>query len=316
MTIIKPPHPEASPKPRSRIVFAAILSAPALLGATSLAASAAEPWQQAGSGAVAILPAPAKAVAITGGSLVCAEQRWSLRLRTEPRQPSSSVAQAKLMIDEMAYPVLAEQTASIVTLPVSAQMIGALKSGTKLAVEFAMDGAMAASFPLGGSRKVIEAVARLCSQVDMSAYERIEVSEADPAIERARPLLAEEIELFRTATTATPRLAAAKLDRGGGREMLFATLCGSSWYFGRSGCSLFGYLRTTPSEAWRAVFNSEGLGLYLDPNAASGGWPDLVTLERVGGVDPMRWTLTGDRYEPRDPLIAADEVPQTGTISP
>ena len=79
--------------------------------------------------------------------------------------------------------------------------------------------------------------------------------------------------------------------------MLFATVCGSSWYYGRSGCTLFGYLRAAPAEEWREVYNSEGLNLYIDPNASKGGWPDLLTLEPVGGLEPMRWTWTGERYE-------------------
>ena len=117
-------------------------------------ALAGERWQEAGSGAVAILPVPAKANAITGGSLVCAEQRWTLRLRTEPRRPSSSVARAKLAIDEKLYPVLAEQAETVVTVPVSYEMIELLKAGARLTVDFGIDEALSASFSLSGSRKV------------------------------------------------------------------------------------------------------------------------------------------------------------------
>ena len=272
-------------------------------------ALAGERWQEAGSGAVAILPVPAKANVITGGSLVCAEQRWTLRLRTEPRRPSSSVARAKLAIDEKLYPVLAEQAETVVTVPVSYEMIELLKAGARLTVDFGIDEALSASFSLSGSRKVIDATWPRCSPIDMSAYDRIVISEADPALDIAQPLLAKEIKLFRAATSAAPGLAAARLDRGEGREMLFATVCGSSWYYGRSGCTLFGYLRAAPAEEWREVYNSEGLNLYIDPNASKGGWPDLLTLEPVGGLEPMRWTWTGERYEPIDPRFAADGMP-------
>ena len=94
--------------------------------------------------------------------------------------------------------------------------------------------------------------------------------------------------------------------------MLFATVCGSSWYYGRSGCTLFGYLRAAPAEEWREVYNSEGLHLYIDPNASKGGWPD-----RDAGTgrrpQPMRWTWTGERYEPLDPRFAADGMPSHET---
>jgi hypothetical protein len=272
-------------------------------------ARADERWQEAGSGAVAILPVPAKANFITGGSLVCAEQRWTLRLRTEPRQPSSPVARARLAIDEKLYPVLAEQARTVVTVPVSYEMIESLKAGAWLTVDLGVDEALSASFPLNNSRKIIDATWPRCSPIDMSAYEKIAISESDPALDIAQSLLAKEVKLFRAATTGTPRLAAARLDRGEGREMLFATVCGSSWYYGRSGCTLLGYLRGAPAEEWREVYNSEGFNLYFDPNASNGGWPDLLTLEAIGGLEPMRWTWTGDRYELLDPRFAADEMP-------
>jgi hypothetical protein len=217
------------------------------------------------------------------------------------------VARAKLAIDEKLYPVLAEQAETVVTLPVSYEMIGSLKAGARLTV--GIDEALSASFSLRGSRKVIDATWPRCSPIDMSAYDRIVISEADPALDIAQPLLAKEIKLFRAATSAAPRLAAARLDRGEGREMLFASVCGSSWYYGRSGCTLFGYLRAAAAEEWREVYNSEGMNLYIDPKASNGGWPDLLALEPVGGLQPMRWTWTGERYELRDPRFAADEMP-------
>ena len=101
--------------------------------------------------------------------------------------------------------------------------------------------------------------------------------------------------------------AAARLDRGEGREMLFATLCGSSWYYGRSGCTLFGYLRQAPMQDWREAYHSEGMALYVDATASHGGWPDLVTLE-PGGITPIHWKWNGEAYELRDPQVAVDEA--------
>ena len=48
------------------------------------AADASDRWEEAGSGAVAILPPPQKAKGITSASLFCAEQRWSFFFRAEP----------------------------------------------------------------------------------------------------------------------------------------------------------------------------------------------------------------------------------------
>ena len=46
-------------------------------------ALAADRWEEAGSGAVAILPLPKPATAITGGSFYCSEQRWAFLLRPQ-----------------------------------------------------------------------------------------------------------------------------------------------------------------------------------------------------------------------------------------
>lgn len=279
-------------------------------------AAAGDAWQEAGGGAVAILPVPAKASGISGGSLVCAEQRWSLRLRTEHRETTLPRVEARLVVDDMAFPVEAALEPSAVSLPVSAEMLEALKSGTRLTVNVGATLDPSATFPLRDSRKVIEAAAARCSQVDMSAYDAVTLSDTGPAVEAAVPLLAEEVDLFRAATTATPKLAATRLDRGDGREMLFASLCGSSWYYGRTGCTLFGFLRAGAGADWHEAYNSEGLDLYLDPNASKDGWPNLVTLERVGGVEPMHWLWNGERYELRDPLVAADGDAKAATVTP
>jgi hypothetical protein len=304
----------ANPQSHARNTWAAALAALAILPFLSGQGVAAEAWQEAGSGAVAILPVPTEAAAITGGSLVCAEQRWSLRLRTGPRETPTSAVPARLSVDAKTYPMLAEQQARTVTLPLSREIVEALKGGSRLTAELGTDDTVAATFALRGSRKVIEAVAPLCSQVDMSAYAKIELSETD-AVETARSLLEEEIGLFRAATTATPKVAATRLDRGAGKEMLFATLCGSAWYYGRTGCGLFGFVRTGPVGDWREAYNSEGLAIYTDASTSNGGWPNLVTLDRFD-LEPMHWSWNGERYEPRDPLIAADEDPRTGTITP
>lgn len=312
MTIEKPVRLDrfaALRAPLAGVLLAASLgmSAPAL---------ASDLWEEAGSGAVAILPVPVKASSITGGSLVCAEQRWSLRLRTDDRVASSGSVQAKLTVDEESFPVMAEQQPSLITVPISYEMIEGLKSGSGLAISLgSAQGAPAADFALRDSRKVLEAIAPRCSQVDMSAFEQVSLSETDPAVERARPLLAEETKLFREATSATPKLAATHLDRGQGHEMLFATLCGSSWYYGRTGCSLFGYIRPTPADEWRQAYNSEGMGLYIDPKISNGGWPDLVTLEQ-SGVEQIHWKWNGSQYELRDPLVAGDEPTSTGAVTP
>jgi hypothetical protein len=313
MTVEKPVRPE-SRKRLNGLLAGLLLTVSLGLPAPAFASNR---WEQAGSGAVAILPIPVKATSITGGSLVCAEQRWTLRLRTGMDAVPVGSVPAKLTIDGESFPVTAARQPGLVTIPIDYQMIDQMKSGSGLSVSTGgEDGAPAADFTLRDSRKVLEAITPRCSQVDMSAFEQVSLSETDPAVERARPLLAEETKLFREATTATPKLAAAHLDRGEGREMLFATLCGSSWYYGRTGCTLVGYLRPTAADEWRQAYSSEGMDLYIDPIASNGGWPDLITLDRVDGIEPIRWMWNGSSYELRDPMVAGDEPTNTGTVTP
>lgn len=280
-----------------------------VLASPCSSAFASDRWEEAGSGAVAILPVPSRATAITGGSLACAEQRWSLRLRTEPR-PAGPPLAAKVTIDRSAFAVAAEYGTGVFTVAVSSEMLEALKASSRLAVVLGPGTeAPQASFALRGSQKVIEAIAPRCSPVDLGPFQPVTLSETDAAAALAEPLLAGEVKLFRAATSGTPKLAAARVDRGEGREMLFASLCGSSWYYGRSGCSLFGYLRGTPTAEWRTVYNTEGMALYVDPSTANAGWPNLVTLEMPGGVTPIHWKWNGEAYELRDPQVAVEGLP-------
>ena len=68
-----------------------------LVGAVSALAS--DRWEEAGSGAVAILPAP-KPVTGFGGSLFCAEQRWGFLFRTtsEAGLPTGGIEKAKISV--------------------------------------------------------------------------------------------------------------------------------------------------------------------------------------------------------------------------
>jgi hypothetical protein len=279
--------------------------AAAFLLAGALPATAGDRWEEAGSGAVAILPVPLKAAVITGGSFSCAEQRWSFRLRVDtasaaPRQETTVV----VAIDGADFPAKANRSPGVATVAVPFEMLDLLKAGNRLS--FAFDSERATVFSLKGSRAALDAVAPLCSEVDMSAYERVALSETDQAIGTAAKLMAEEAALFREATSKQPVLAAASFKVAPDAEMVFASLCGSDRYYGESGCTLSGFARQGASGDWREVYNSEGMALYLDPKTSADGWPDLVTLAEGGGAEPGHWMWNGLAYEIREPAIAKD----------
>jgi hypothetical protein len=277
----------------------------ALLLAGALPATASDRWEEAGSGAVAILPVPLKTTAITGGSLSCAEQRWSFRLRVGPAVLFPNQApDVVVSVDGSEFPAKTGVSSGVATIAIPFEMVELLKAGNRLS--FTFDSEPVAMFSLKGSRVVLDAVAPRCSAVDMSAFEDIALSETDPAIPTAAKLMADEAALFREATGKQPIFAAASVKVAPEAEMIVASLCGSNRYYGESGCTLSGFARQGSSGEWREVYNSEGVALYLDPKTSTGGWPNLVTLVQGGGAEPNHWMWTGLAYEIREPAIAKD----------
>jgi hypothetical protein len=292
------------------MAFRCILAAGLLL-LGGMPALSADRWEAAGSGAVAILPMPKPAKGITGGSLYCAEQRWAFLFRLSPDSglAPGTIEKARLAAADLKLELDADIAAEAATIGVPREMIAAVKSGTVLKVEIgAGKTAPKATFNLRYSKAVIEAVAPLCSQIDMSAYQRVTLSETDPAVPVATGLLEDDIRLFRDYTSAQPSVATVTLDLGGGKRLLFASLCGSNGYFGETGCSTTGYAAEGADGAWRMVYETDGVLLHTDPGKAVDGWPDLVTLPIVGGTEATHWTWSGDRYEAVGPTLSEDDT--------
>jgi hypothetical protein len=280
-----------------------------ILGAALAAPTAAradERWQEAAGGAVAILPAPSNATAIVGGSLSCAEQRWSFLLRTEPGSvPSGTAAPVKLVVGDATFEANALESAGTLRFAVDRAILDPLRNGARLGVSMGEKGAIAkAVFPLGGSRAVIDAIAPRCTPVDMSGYQRVTLSETDPGVATAAGMMQGEAKLFTAFAGKKPVFSATTLDFGGDRHLLFASLCGSTAYYGPSGCTLSGFAGETAAGPWREVYNTEGLALYTDPATTKDGWPGLVTLPD-GGDAKTFWTWDGAGYSLRDGEVQA-----------
>lgn len=281
-----------------------------LLFGAALPAPAADRWEEGGSGAVAILPAPKAAVGITGGSLYCAEQRWAFLFRLAPDSgvPAGTMEKAKLAAGELLFEAEAEISAEAAQVRVPSDILVALKEAAALKVEIgAGTTAPKATFNLRSSKLVIEAIAPRCSQIDMSAYQAVALSEVDAAVPVATTLLAEEIKLFRAFTETNPVVSTVTMDIAADKRLMFASLCGSTRYFGDSGCSLTAYAATGAGSDWRMVYETEGMLLYIDPAGAKDGWPNIVTLPVVGGTEPMHWTWSGDQYQLRDEAVSENQ---------
>ena len=301
------------------LAAARALLAAIALAAASLPALSADRWQEAGSGAVAILPTPKPATAILGGSLYCSEQRWAFLFRLAPDTGLSpgSVEKAKLTAADGALEFDAEISEQAAKVIVPRSTLLSLKEGSALKVEIgAGKDAPKTTFNLRGSKPVLEAIEPRCSQVDMSAYQGVSLSETDAAVGQATELLAGEIKLFRNFTSIKPVVATAVLELGAERRLMFASLCGSQRYFGSSGCSLTGYAADGAGGDWKKVYETEGVLLYRDPGQAVDGWPNLATLPVVGGTEATHWTWGGEAYQALDPVVSGGaEAAEQGDTS-
>ena len=276
-------------------------------------ALAADRWEEAGSGAVAILPLPKPATAITGGSFYCSEQRWAFLLRTAPDTAVAAGEKARISVGTEIFEADAAITPGAIRIAVPGEILLPLKEATKLGFEIGTaEDAPKATFNLRSSKLVIEAIAPRCSQIDMSAFQAVTLSPADAAVAAATGLLAQEIKLFREFTLTEPVVATTTIDVDADKRLMFASLCGSIRYLGDSGCSLTGYALAGPESVWRMVYETEGVLLYTDPKHATGGWPNLVTLPVIGGLEPTHWVWSGEQYELRDQVSAGDKVQEEG----
>ncbi len=283
---------------------------PALLAVAAVCApaTAGPAWQEAALGAAVILPPPAPGAAgITGGTLSCAEQRWQLRLATAPgtAAPAGERRQALLTVGNDRVEREARWSGGAVTVALDADTLELIKAGSRLTVAFPQPGgALTARFALDGSRQAIDAAAPRCSTVDVTAFRAVIFGIGGPDAGEAERLLSEEIDLFQAAVGTLPNVETARFELGQGRGLLFVRLCGSTRYYGTSGCNLTGWARQDGG-TWREVYDTDGMTLLTDPHAGHQSFPDLVTLP-VGSAEALRWQWNGSVYEAPGPVVAED----------
>lgn len=294
-------------------IEAAFLATFALVGAAAAAASAADRWLEAGSGAVALLPKPQSAKGIASASLYCIEQRWSFLFRLDGEgAPVPEPAAGMLTVGGEPFPVEATARNGALDVEVPFEILQPLREAARMGVVIGEGSKRReATFSLRGSRDTIDAIAPRCSQVDMSAFERIVLSPTDPAVGVARTLFTEESALFRAWSGTDPELSAAEVDLADGKGLLFAALCGSTSYYGLSGCTVAGFARIGEGAEWKLAYNTEGSLIHIDRSSQNGGFPTVVALPMVGSTTPSHWVWTGEAYELREQVMAEqDKVPE------
>lgn len=283
-------------------VFFRTVALPCLLAAaTGLAVPATglaqERWVADETQARASLPSPGGTTAILAASMVCAGSIWSFELDLDP-QTNAPEGAALMVVDANEFETEASASPGRIDLQVPMAALEPLKRGLRLSFTFdGEDGALGQpQFSLAGSRVAITAMEDICSRPDMSAYRAVTFTPFSSYMALARELREADIEQFRLATMSEPELSVAMTEFGNGRRVLFTRLCGSSWYFGRSGCNVTGFAPSNGETPWRVAYDSEGVALHIDDGSDQYGWPDLVTLPLRGQGLASTWRWEGASY--------------------
>lgn len=275
---------------------------------TAAAAKGPERWVAERDSRRASLPVGNHA-AIESGELACEEFEWTLSLALrEAALPGE--AKAELRVDGNAHPVKADIKDKAVTLSIARDLLEPLMAGQRLEIDFSgllEDTLGDITVPLRGSRQAVRAVEAACAKRDMSAYEEVKFSADRKSVELVQELRAKDIHDFTYATTAKPKIEAASISLGEERRLVFTRLCGSWWYYGSSGCNITAFAefpaeqkeetsQEQPQSSWREVYDSENAQVFLDRNAETEGWPDIVSLPTRVDDEPKVWRWESGRY--------------------
>jgi len=269
--------------------------------------------------------------AIESGELSCEEFEWTLTLQLrEAALPGEG--KAELRVDGNAHPVKADIKDTAVTLAITRDLLEPLMAGQRLEIDFSgllEDTLGDITVPLRGSRQAVRAVEAACAKRDMSAYEEVKFSADRKSVELVQELRAKDIHDFTYATTAKPKIEAASISLGEQRRLVFTRLCGSWWYYGSSGCNITAFAefpaeqkeetsQEQPQSSWREVYDSENAQVFLDRNAETEGWPDIVSLPTRVDDEPKVWRWESGRYAfqrifgaKEEPEAVEEKTPQT-----
>lgn len=244
--------------------------------------------------AAAVLPLPAENGVVVAARLQCSEQRWSLMLEPAEGRPMIS-GPVTIAVDGESFATSAAPQDREIAVTVPHAALEKIRSGIRLTIRLFLHGDDVI-FNLRGSRRAVEAAAPLCSPRDMSAFDQVlpSAGEADMALVTA--LRADDIKAFRAATSSEPEIRAGTIAPGG-RKVIFGQLCGSSWYFGRTGCNIAGFAAGPGPDDWKRIFDGEGRALYADPKAATAGWPALIAVSQRPEAPDIVWRWNGTQYE-------------------
>lgn len=248
--------------------------------------------------------------AVSAATLTCSAQKWTLALdlaEADGLEPGT----AEMRVDASFFEVKVAVTDTGLAISIPREALDPLKRGVRWTIDFSgkleeKPGDLTLS--LRGSRLAINAMEGTCSLRDMSAYQPVTFSPYSSYLSLARELREDDLKAFTVATTAQAKIDAAMAEFGDGRRVLFTRLCGSSWYFGASGCNITGFAPDPAAEGtWRVVYDTENKHVFTDPRSAHQGWRDIVTLPAGVGGNGKVWRWSGETYALEGDLPPQDE---------
>jgi hypothetical protein len=261
----------------------------------------------------ALLPKPERGSPFTGGTLACSGQVWTMTLLTEPGAVvGGATGTAILSVPRGDFPAKSAAVAAGVEITVPHAALEPMMASNWLTISFEA-GDSRTRIALSGSRRAITAVDGACTPREMPLFNSVALTPYSSYLELARKLRREDIRDFVDSTATSPTLRAGMVEIDADRRLLFAELCGSTWYYGVSGCGLAGFAPVAggdpeTTDGWRLVYESEGVFLYVDPKTSVDGWPVLVSLPRRAGDEETRWLWSADAYAMEDSVMAAPDV--------
>lgn len=247
------------------------------------------------------LPDPEPGSPVTGGTMSCSEQAWTMTLTLEMGALVAGATGTAVFATYFgSVEARSELVSGAIEIGIPHELLEPLMRSSRVGISF-VGGSDEIRLPLKGSRKAITVASRLCSRRVMPVANSIPLTPFSSYLMLARQLRASDIDDFALSTATEPKIRAGMVEIGAGRRLLFTELCGSTWYYGRSGCNLTGYAPVegqdpaTP-EGWRIVYETEGVFLYTDPAASHDGWPDLIAYSMLDTNEQLRWVWDGGEY--------------------
>lgn len=290
-----------APRCAQNRLFLSVLVASLLAVPVAALAQTNERWGVDDMEARAILPAPRGNSSIQSATLSCAAQHWRLNIDLGEE---AKAGDATLTVDGRAFVLSPIAETGRLAFAVPRKAIEPLKAGLRLELALPQgeeaDAPVTANFSLRGSKIALNAAQERCTPRDMSAYTPVTFTPYSSYINLGRELRDDDIAAFRLSTASEPKLDVAMAEFGDKHRLLLTRLCGSSWYYGASGCNIAGFA-PAGDEGWEPVYDTENVLLYSDPKSVIDGWPDLVTLpagqkgQMVAGPG-LIWRWDGKAY--------------------